>query len=135
MKEVENTNTHIYKIIYSPLQICIVTVLATPLAGIALIAYNYLAINAIKKLWFTVVIGGISLLIYIMITIKYLGEIPAPFHIVFSTIIIYLLGEKLQSTIYRERVAGNMPIASLGHVALVCIVFWSLFFMVFYFAN
>lgn len=117
------------KVLFTPAQVSIVTLLATPLLGAGLIAYNYFCLKKLRELLLFLILGSLVLLMYLLLTLQFLEWVPAPFHLVASALIAYIVAEKLQGSVFLDRAQEGISIASITHIMVLCLLTWMTIFI------
>jgi len=109
---------------FSPIQVAIGALIGTPLVGFLLIGINYFKKKKSKAAWILITIGMIGAVAYIYSSSILLDWLPAPFHLIISTVLMYLIAEKLQRDMFQQHIQENGERGSFLFIIALCFIIW-----------
>lgn len=128
-----NTTAYCPKV-FSIGQIIFGTIVASPIAGLVMMIWNYFAFKQFRKAYFATAISAIVLSVYFALTVAVLHQIPAIFHIIFSMVLVATAAFLLQGHVEKRIDQHEATKISLFIVIAVCFFILLLVSVISYFA-
>lgn len=96
-----NTTAYCPKV-FSIGQIIFGTIVASPIAGLVMMIWNYFAFKQFRKAYLATAISAIALSVYFALTVAVLHKIPVIFHIIFSMVLVATAAFMLQGYVEKR---------------------------------
>ncbi|QKT04886.1 hypothetical protein HUS23_14260 [Ectothiorhodospiraceae bacterium 2226] len=92
---------------------------------------NYFISKKVKEGWISLVIGLGAAVAYLYETSVRLDWIPAPFHLIAASLLMYIVAEKLQGSMFEAYLAAGGKCGSNVAVLVLSVGVWVVLFFAF----